>query len=86
MSVEFLDELEKKVDILIKGIEHLRKENAVLKDEVGKNSSGASEVEKENRALKKEIGACKADVQTQREKLKKAAERIQGLIAKIEAV
>jgi FtsZ-binding cell division protein ZapB len=86
LSVEFLDELEKKVDILIKDIEHLRKENAVLKEESGKNSSGVSEIEKENRALKKDIGACKADVQTQREKLKTAAERIQGLIAKIEAV
>lgn len=86
MSVEFLDELENKVDILIKDLEQLRKENAGLKGDVEKKSSGASEIEKENRVLKKEIGACKADIQAQQEKLKAAKERIQGLIAKIEAV
>ena len=86
MSVEFLDELEKKIDILIKALEQLRKENAGLKEEVEKKSGGTSEIEKENRALKKEIGVCKADIQAQQEKLKTAAERIQGLISKIASV
>lgn len=60
MSVEFLDELEKKVDILIQNLAELRQENAGLKGEVSKKSGGVSEIEKENRALKKEIGALNA--------------------------
>jgi FtsZ-binding cell division protein ZapB len=76
LAVEFLDELERKVDILIKALAELRRENAALKEEAGKKSSGNSELEKENRSLKK-------DLQSREEKLKAAAERIQGLIAKI---
>lgn len=72
MSIEFLNELEKKVDILIKNLEQLRAENAGLKGELGKKSGSSTDIEKENRAL--------------REKLRGAAERIKGLIAKIEAV
>ena len=83
MAVEFLDELERKVDLLIKALAELRRENASLKEDVITKSSGTSEIEKENRALKKEIGLCKADVQIKEEKLKSAADRIQGLISKI---
>lgn len=86
MSVEFLDELERKVDILIKELADLRRENVGLKEDVSKSSSGASEIEKENRALKKEADVCRAEVQTKQEKLRVAAERIQGLIKKIAAV
>jgi FtsZ-binding cell division protein ZapB len=86
LAVEFLDELEKKVDILIENLAELRKENAALKEEEGKSSSSASEIEKENRSLKKEVDVCRADVQSKQEKLKAAAERIQGLIKKIAAV
>ena len=86
MAVEFLDELERKVDILIKALAELRRENATLKADVENKSSGPSEIEKENRALKKEIGVCRADLQSREEKLRAAAERIQGLIEKITAV
>ena len=86
MAFEFLDELENKVDMLIKAHAELRKENATLKGELSKKSSGNSEIEKENRALKKEVGACRADLESQQEKMKRAAERIQGLIEKIAAV
>ncbi len=86
MSIEFLTELEKKVDILINTLERLREENAALKGELGKKSGSVSEIEKENRALKNEITALKAKAGEQHEKLRTAAERIQGLIAKIEAV
>jgi FtsZ-binding cell division protein ZapB len=86
LAVEFLDELERKVDILIKTIAELRKENAAFKEESVKRSSGSSEIEKENRALKKEIGVCKADLESKEEKLKSAAGRIQSLIEKIAAV
>lgn len=86
MSVEFLDELEKKVDILIKDLAELRKENAALKEEAEKRSNGASEIEKENRALKKGADVCRADLKAQQEKLGTAAERIQSLIKKIAAV
>ena len=86
MAVEFLDELEKKVDILIDSLADLRKGNAALKEEAKSRSGSASEIEKENRALKKEVDICRADVQAKQEKLKAAAERIQGLIKKIASV
>jgi FtsZ-binding cell division protein ZapB len=82
LSVEFLDELEEKVDVLIKALADLRGENAALRESAVK---GSSEMEKENRALKKEIGACRADLQSKEEKLRAAAERIQGVIEKIAA-
>ena len=86
MAVEFLDELEKKVNILIECLADLRKENEALKEEAGKRSSSASEMEKENRSLTKEVDVCRADLKAQQEKLKAAAERIQGLIKKISSV
>jgi hypothetical protein len=86
LAVEFLDELERKVDILIKALTELRKENVVLKNEVEKRSSGTSEIEKENRAIKKELAACSEELQAKEIKLKGAAERIQGLIEKITSV
>jgi hypothetical protein len=86
LAVEFLDELERKVDILIKALAELRRENAVLKADVEKKSSGPSEIEKENRALRKEVAACSDELQAKEMKLKSAAERIQGLIEKITSV
>lgn len=86
MAVEFLDELERKVDLLINTLAELRRENAALKDDVAKSASGGSEIEKENRALKKEISVCRADLQSKDENLKSAAGRIRSLIEKIAAV
>jgi FtsZ-binding cell division protein ZapB len=86
LAVEFLDELERKVDLLIKAHAELRRENAALKEDAAKNAGSVSETEKENRALKKEIAACRADLQSKEERLKGAAVRIQNLIEKISAV
>jgi FtsZ-binding cell division protein ZapB len=85
LSIEFLTELEKKVDLLIQKLEQLRCENTELKGEVEKNSGTVADIEKENRAIKKELGDLKATAQEQGEKLKAAAEKVQSLLAKIEA-
>jgi FtsZ-binding cell division protein ZapB len=84
LSVEFLDELEKKVALLVQSYQKLCEENAVLKRESGKKTGGASEIEKENRTLRKEIGACRENLQKHHEKLRAAGERIRDVIAKIE--
>jgi FtsZ-binding cell division protein ZapB len=86
LAVEFLDELERKVDLLIKTLADLRRENAALKEEAAKSTSGDSEIEKENRALKKEIGVCRTDLQSKEVKLASTAGRIKSLIEKIAAV
>jgi FtsZ-binding cell division protein ZapB len=86
LSLEFLTDLEKKVDAIIQNVEMLRQENTKLKGELEKKSLSAAEMEKENRALKTELGTCKTIAQEQHDKLNVAAEKIKGLIAKIEAV
>jgi FtsZ-binding cell division protein ZapB len=86
LSLEFLDELEKKVDGLIQNLEELREENAGLKKKTSKKAADVPIIEKENNALKKEVNTLKVRVYAQQEKLKIAAERVRGLMGKIAAI
>ena len=86
MSIEFIAELEKKVDAIIQNLMQLRQENSELKGELEKKAGNFSEIENENQALKSELSSLKATSQEQQDKLSVAVERIQGLISKIEAI
>jgi FtsZ-binding cell division protein ZapB len=86
LSIEFLGDLEKKVEAIIAQLGLLRQENVKLKEELEKKTHNAADMEKENRALKNELESLKSGSRDQHDKLKAAAERIKGLIAKIEAV
>jgi FtsZ-binding cell division protein ZapB len=86
LSIEFLTDLEKKVDALIQNITQLRQENSQLKGELEKKAGSISDSENENRVLKDELSSLKATSQEQHDKLSVAVEKIQGLIAKIESV
>jgi FtsZ-binding cell division protein ZapB len=86
LSIESLTDLEKKVDAIIQNIGVLRQENTKLKGELEKKAHCAAEMEKENRALKNEVGTLKTTTGEQHEKLKTAAEKVQGLLAKLETV
>lgn len=69
--MEYLSELEKKVDVIIKNLEQLRQENVKLKKD----------------ALQKadELDQIRSATQEHQDKLLAATDKIKGLIAKIDA-
>jgi len=95
MSAEFLSEfseLENKIDFLLRSLEAVREENAVLKQSTDLNGSRVSELEGrlsgfegENQELKRQIETLTADLNEQREKMSTASERVKGLLAKFDA-
>ena len=86
VSIEFLSDLENKVDAIISNYDQLRQENIAMKGVLDAKTAVLAELEKENQALKKNIGELQSDSQRNQDKLKAAAEKVQGLIAKIESV
>jgi|GEM_PF-1242433 chromosome segregation ATPase len=86
VSIEFLADLENKVDAIISNYEQLRQENIALKGVLDSKATALAEVEKENQVLKKNFSELQSDSQRHQDKLKTAAEKVQRLIAKIEGV
>lgn len=86
MSIDFLNELEDKVQALITALDNVRKENDQLREELNQNSNKISDMESENDQLKAELEMLKSDSQNQQDKLNITAERIQGLLTKLEMV
>jgi len=86
VSIEFLSDLENKVDAIIGNYEQLRQENTALKSALDAKTAALAELESENLALKNNLGELNAESQRHQDKLKAAAEKVQGLIAKIEGV
>lgn len=86
MSIEFLNDLENKVQALISKLDDIRQENSRLKEELEQSGEMMTQMENDNVQLKSELESIKADSQGKDEKLSVTAERIQGLLAKLEAV
>jgi chromosome segregation ATPase len=86
LSIEFLSDLENKVDAIIGNYEQLRQENIALKSALDAKAAALAELEGENLLLKNNLSELQADSQRHQDKLKAAAEKVQGLIAKIEGV
>ncbi len=86
MSIDFLNELEDKVQALITALDNVRKENNQLREELNQNSNKISDIESENDQLKAELEMLKTDTQSQQNKLNITAERIQGILSKLEMV
>ncbi len=86
MTIELLSELEDKVSVLLSTLERVREENIRLKQELEQASEKVTEIEAANESLKSELDAITADSLGNEEKLNTAAERIQGLLAKLETV
>jgi hypothetical protein len=59
LSIDFLGELENKVQTLIIALENVRKENNQLREELSKNSNKISNMESENEQLKAELESLK---------------------------
>ena len=85
MSIDFLTELEQKVDILIKNHEQLREENGKLKEELSHKGKNTETLTEENNALKAEIETLRSGVAEKDDKLKLVAEKIRVVMSKIEA-
>lgn len=86
MSIEFLTDLENKVESLITLVTRLRQENADLKLELELVNTQNTQTETANEKLKQEIAALKADCDGRDQKIVATSEKIQGLIAKLESV
>jgi predicted nucleic acid-binding Zn-ribbon protein len=86
VSIEFLSDLENKVDAIISNYEQLKQENSALKGVLDAKTAALTELENENKALKNNLSDLQSDSQRHQEKLRAAAEKVQGLIAKIEGV
>lgn len=86
MTIEFLSELEDKINVLLSTLERVREENIRLKQELEQANGKITEIEAANENLKNELEQITSDSLGNKEKLETAAERIQGLLAKLEAV
>ncbi len=86
MAIEFLNELENKISALITTLDHVRGENIRLKQELEQSQGKIAEIEAANQSLKNEMDNVTLDSMGHQEKLTTAAERIQGLLAKLETV
>jgi hypothetical protein len=86
LTIEFLSELEDKVSVLLSTLERVREENIRLKQELEQANGKNSEIEAANESLKSELDSITADSLGNQEKLNTAAERIQGLLIKLETV
>lgn len=86
MTIEFLSELEDKINVLLSTLERVREENIRLKQELEQANGKISEIEAANENLKNELDQITTDSLGNKEKLDTAAERIQGLLAKLETV
>jgi archaellum component FlaC len=86
LTIEFLSELEDKINVLLSTLERVREENIRLKQELEQANGKISEIEAANENLKNELDQITTDSLGNKEKLDTAAERIQGLLAKLETV
>jgi len=86
LAIEFLNELENKVSALLTTLEKIREENIRLKQELEQANGKITEIEAANESLKNEIDTVTLDSMGHQEKLTTAAERIQGLLVKLETV
>ena len=84
--MEYLSELEKKVDVIIKNLEQFRQENAKLKESVQQKADELAKTKGENRSLSDELDKIKSNTQEHQDKLLAATDKIKSLIAKIDAV
>ena len=86
MSIDFLAELEQRIDSLLKNLEQLRNEKKSISLDLENKNQTIAHLEEEKRSMQSEIDSLKS-VNTENEnKHKVVTEKIQGLLAKIEAV
>jgi FtsZ-binding cell division protein ZapB len=86
LSLDSLSQLETKIDMLISTITSLREEKKKLSEEAELNSQKIREFESANKAIVEELESLKNSNEEKQKKLDSAAEKVQGLLAKLESV
>jgi chromosome segregation ATPase len=79
-------ELENKIESLFIKVKNLKQEKNNLERKIEEQKGRIQELESENVSLKRQIAEVKNTDETRQKKLDSAAERIQGLLVKLEAV
>lgn len=86
MSADILTQLEHKIDKLISTIKTLREENDRLSDEIKTHKQKIRESETGSEGLVGECESLKKSNEDKQKKLDSVAEKIQGLLSKLESV
>lgn len=86
MEIEFLNNLENKVTMLLSTLESVRKQNTDFVKDLELKSSRISELEAENENLKQKVEQIESDSSSQQQKLHLTTEKIQGILARLELV
>jgi FtsZ-binding cell division protein ZapB len=84
--LDSLSQLETKIDMLISTITSLREEKKKLSEEAELSSQKIREFESGNKAIVEELESLKNSNEEKQKKLDSAAEKVQGLLAKLESV
>jgi predicted RNase H-like nuclease (RuvC/YqgF family) len=83
---EIFTELEQKIEGLFSKVQHFKEEKNKLEKKNEEQKGTIQELELENASLKKELAEVKNTDEIRRKKLDAAAEKIQGLLVKLESV
>jgi chromosome segregation ATPase len=86
LSGEFLSELENKIDTLLSRIQSITQEKNGLETEAKVCREKHGDLETQNQKLKNELDSLRKQYEETEKKLDDTAERIQGLLTKLESV
>jgi len=81
MEIEFLSELENRVGALVDTVNGLKAENERIKAELDGGMAGLRD---ENEDLKRQVEELRAAAEADHGRMAEAAERVRGLVAKID--
>jgi FtsZ-binding cell division protein ZapB len=86
LSADFLTQLELKIDTLISKLQTLKEEKTRLAEEVELEKRKNRDAESGSQVLVNECESLKKSNEEKQNKLDSAAEKIQGLLSKLESV
>ena len=86
MAIEYIDELEQKIDAIIAVVQELKNDKSKLSDQIQEQVAKIESLETENSNLAGQIGTIQGSNDDRQQKIDTAATKIQALLAKLEAV
>ncbi|MBD3390718.1 MAG: hypothetical protein GF418_01710 [Chitinivibrionales bacterium] len=86
MELDFMIELEQKIDALIQGYKNLKQEKENIASEINTKDNKIQELEGENHTLREQLTTLKDTSADRQKKLEAAASRVTDLISKLETV
>jgi uncharacterized coiled-coil DUF342 family protein len=86
LSSDFIVELEEKIDTLIALYQQEKKDGDTLREKIKTQSNRIGELEAQSRNLADEVESLKSGLADRQQKLDLAADRVQGILKKLEAV